>query len=117
MGHHTGYWLPIAIPKMGEKISKSAWKAAHHPPTNQLRDAGEASPPRDTAVVDSLFRRVGKHRTRMVCLYAPMKYNALEGTTPNHSRAGSPYDVIRLPILDVKTPKEPARAANMMLSN
>ena len=41
MDHHTGYWQSIAIPKMGEQLSKSAWKAVLHQPTKQLRAAGE----------------------------------------------------------------------------
>ena len=54
MGHHTGYCLSIAIPKMEEKVAKSPWKAALHQPAKQLRAAGEASSPKDTAVADSL---------------------------------------------------------------
>ena len=34
MGHHTGYWQAIAIPKMEEKISKCAWKVVPHAPVN-----------------------------------------------------------------------------------
>ena len=45
MEHHTGYWLPIAIPKMEETISKSARKAVLHQPSKHLRAAGESSPP------------------------------------------------------------------------
>ena len=41
MDHNAGYWQSVAIPKMKEKISKSAWKAALRLPTKQLRAAGE----------------------------------------------------------------------------
>ena len=41
MEHHTGYWQSIAIPKMEEKIPKSARKAVSHQPTKALRAAGE----------------------------------------------------------------------------
>ena len=41
MGRHTGYWQSIANPKMGGRISKSAWKAAHRQPVMPLRAAGE----------------------------------------------------------------------------
>ena len=45
MEHHTGYWQSIAIPKMEETISKSAWEAALHQPVKNLRAAGESVPP------------------------------------------------------------------------
>ena len=43
MDHHTGYWQAIAIPKMEEKISKSAWKTVLHGTTKNFRAAGESS--------------------------------------------------------------------------
>ena len=43
MENHTGYWQSIAIPKMEEQISKSAWKAARHQPQKALRAAGETA--------------------------------------------------------------------------
>ena len=48
MDRHTGYWLPISIPKMEAKISKSAWNAVLQQPTKQLRAAGETPTPLET---------------------------------------------------------------------
>ena len=49
MDHPTGYWLAVAIPKMEEKISKSAWKAVLHQQVKPLRAAGETPAPDITA--------------------------------------------------------------------
>ena len=45
MDHHADYRQSIAIPKMEEKISKSAWNAVLHPSGKKLRADGETSVP------------------------------------------------------------------------
>ena len=50
MDHPTGYWLSVAIPKMEEKISKSAWRAVLRQHMKPLRAAGGAPAAEKTAV-------------------------------------------------------------------
>ena len=54
MDHHTGYWQSIAIPKMDEQISKSAWGAVLHQPTKSIRVAGETAPAESTNLKSNL---------------------------------------------------------------
>ena len=45
MCQHAGYWQSISLPKMEAGISKSAWGAGLHQPTQSLRAACETPPP------------------------------------------------------------------------
>ena len=95
MGHHTGYWKPIAAPKMEERIPKSAWKAFLRQPVKPLRAAGE--PPPELAAKDKMAAYPAGTPLRLG------EIQRARGSRPRSTDGGT-FDGITPPIMVAGTP-------------
>ena len=94
---HTGYWNSIAIPKMEDRISKSAWMAALQPgKLYEMRGMLRQNRPRRI--------RIRLLCIRLACPYAWRRSNALAVTAPSR-RGGALYVGITRQMPGVRTLK------------